>query len=768
MKGPMKVAYILSMFPCWSETFILREMVELQRRGVELTILSLKPCSETLVQPDAEAIVRQGRVVVLSSRSAVWQLLLLALRHPLKLASLLIDFARTYRGSASSFMKSLASMAIGAAFIPELRKRGIEHIHAPWGTYPSTAALLCSRMAGYRFSFTTRAHDLFLEDHALELKFRDAAFAQTITEYNQRLINKRYPYIAPGTLHVIHSALYPEVFDIERRPIDPPTLMSVGRMVEMKGFADLIDACALLRDRGVHFQCRIVGEGPLQGSLREQIARLKLESHVALVPPVAQGEIRRMLGEATCFVLPCVTASDGDQDGIPNVLTEALAARVPAISCPTSGVPELIEDGISGLLVPQHNPPALADAIARLIGDTELQQRVAQAGRAKVDAEFSIRKNAARLGDLMALAGRQPRRVALIIDELETGGAQRQVLELARGLTELHVSVQVIYFRAENAEMLDEFVAAGVRPLLVAKRRAIDLPFAWNLRRTLAALRPDVVQTYTATADLWGRAAALAARVPVIVSAARTDKMSASMKLCDPFTTVFTANSDAVRQSLIRQRGVDPDEITVIPNGIAVQRFQQTAARRNPMLVAGTVARLDEQKNLSCLLKAAAVLRDRGMEVRVEIVGDGPLRTELISEAGALGVGDRVVFHGARSDVAELLQTWDAAVLSSWHEGLSNFLMEAMAARLPIAASDIPANRELLQDGAAGRLFAPTEPAALADILADFDARRDAAASLGRAAGQAIQAYSVEVMSLRHLELYAQQLGADTPRESLA
>lgn len=764
MKAPMKVAYILSMFPCWSETFILREMVELQRRGVDLTILSLKPCNESLMQPDAEAIVKQGRVVVIPWKSALWHLLLLALRHPIRFATLLVQFTRTYRGSFSSYLKSIASMALGAAFIPELRRRGIDHVHAPWGTYPSTAALVCSRMAGFRFSFTTRAHDLFLEDHGLELKFRDAAFAQTITEYNRRLIYQRYPLIAPDTLHVIHSALYPEVFDIERKPSSPPMLMSVGRMVEMKGFADLIDACGILRDRGIEFQCRIIGEGPLKESLARQIDRLGLSTRVALLPPVAQGEIRRLLGEATCFVLPCVTASDGDQDGIPNVLTEALAARVPAVSCPTSGVPELIEDGVSGLLVPQHDPAALADAICRLLSDGELRRRVALAGRAKVEAEFSISKNAARLGELMAGAARAPRRVALIIDELETGGAQRQVLELARGLRDLHVSVQVIYFRAENAEMLGEFTAAGVQPLLVRKQRSIDPGFAWRLWRTLVALRPDVVQTYTATADLWGRGAALAARVPMIVSAARTDTMSPAMKVFDPFTDAFTANSEAVRRSVVDQRGVAPQDITVIPNGIATARFQRSDAPANEVLVAGTVARLDEQKNLACLLRAAAVLRERGRRVRIEIVGDGPLREELHGQAAALGVTDTVVFHGARRDVDALMRSWDAAILPSWHEGLSNFLMEAMAARLPIAASDIPANRELLQDGRVGRLFAPAQPEALADILAEFDSDRERATALGASAGRAVQTYSVESMSLRYLRLYAQHLGAaETP-----
>ena len=206
-----------------------------------------------------------------------------------------------------------------------------------------------------------------------------------------------------GGLHVIHSALYPEAFDAERRCRRRRCCMSVGRLVEMKGFADLIDACALLRSRGIAYCCRIVGDGPLKAESEEPHRTARASSaEVQLLEPVQQSEIRQFLSQATCFVLPCVTAADGDQDGIPNVLMEALAARVPAISCPTSGIPELIEHEKTGLLAPQRDPAALSRAIERVLADLPLRQRLAAAGYAKVDAEFNIRKNAARMGELMA------------------------------------------------------------------------------------------------------------------------------------------------------------------------------------------------------------------------------------------------------------------------------------------------------------------------------------------------------------------------------
>ncbi len=396
----MKIAYIVSMFPCWSETFILREILELQRQGVNLTILSLKPCSESLVHPEASFLCKQGRVVYASAWRGAIRFVGQLLLHPVQVPRLLAQFARSFRGSRQSLLKSWFSMMLAADFIPLMRARGIHHIHAPWATYPSTAALFCHRLAGFSFSFTGRAHDLFLEDHGLAIKLREAQFVQTITEYNRTLIRQRYPDHALDTLHVIHSALDPSDFVGPRAPVAPDLLLSIGRMVEMKGFAHLIEACALLRDRGMAFQCRIFGEGPLKTSLQEQISQRELSALVQLCEPVPQAEIRRLLTQASCFLLPCVTAGDGDQDGIPNVLMEAMAARVPVISCPTSGVPELVQHEITGMLAAPRSPQSLVEQIERILSDSALRQRIAEAGRLKVEDEFNIHKNAARLASL--------------------------------------------------------------------------------------------------------------------------------------------------------------------------------------------------------------------------------------------------------------------------------------------------------------------------------------------------------------------------------
>ena len=174
-------------------------------------------------------------------------------------------------------------------------------------------------------------------------------------------------------------------------------------------------------------------------------------------------------------------------------------------------------------------------------------------------------------------------------------------------------------------------------------------------------------------------------------------------------------------------------------------------------------ARLDEQKNLSCLLKATALLVARRIPLTVEIVGDGPLRGALEGEAAALGISHVVRFWGLRADVPEFLKRWHAAVLPSWHEGQSNFLMEAMAARLPIAASDIAGNRELLHDGQAGRLFSPRAPGVGGNPAA-FQRSPQQADGLGERARQFIEVYSVEAMVRAHVALYERLLRRVLPR----
>jgi glycosyltransferase involved in cell wall biosynthesis len=179
----------------------------------------------------------------------------------------------------------------------------------------------------------------------------------------------------------------------------------VAQLWERKGLEDLVRACRVLADRGIAASCRIVGEGPLRGRLEQLIAALDLSDRVVLTGALRHPEVVALLGQARAFVLPCVVAPDGDRDGIPNVILEAMASGLPVISTPVSGIPEVVRDGETGFLVPEHDPTAVADAAARLIADPELASRLGAAGRAFVREEFDLDRNVERLLSRFASLG---------------------------------------------------------------------------------------------------------------------------------------------------------------------------------------------------------------------------------------------------------------------------------------------------------------------------------------------------------------------------
>ena len=174
-------------------------------------------------------------------------------------------------------------------------------------------------------------------------------------------------------------------------------ILGVGQLVERKGYGVLVDSCAILQERGVDFECRIVGEGSQRPLLEEKICRAGLEGRVILAGSLPQEEVIRLYEQATVFTLPVVVAKDGDRDGIPNVLLEAMAMETPVVSTAHMAITEVIKDGVNGLLVPPEDPLALAGALQRLIEDAALRERLAQAARRTVQEQFDPEKNTRKL-----------------------------------------------------------------------------------------------------------------------------------------------------------------------------------------------------------------------------------------------------------------------------------------------------------------------------------------------------------------------------------
>jgi glycosyltransferase involved in cell wall biosynthesis len=393
---PQRVVYVVSLFPCWSETFIVREISALIESGIDVRVLSLKPATEQMVHEDAAALLDRVRHPA-TVASAVVASLRVAARRPLVLAGIVARIvADTWKGPRV-LLKSLAALLRGLEHEAWLRQFDPDLIHAHWATYPSTVAWALGRLLDKPFGFTCHAHDIFTERQLLARKLDEAAVAVTISRYNVDWLSANVAGDGARRLKVVHCGV-----DLAHAPWQPDhrkddQLLAVGRLDPIKGFDTLISALSLLQKRGVGFNCRLVGSGPLEADLREQARCMGVSEQIEFAGAQPQQVVRRWMDEAALFVLPSQVASDGNRDGIPVALMEAMASGCVTVSTRVSGIPELIEDHVSGLLVDAKDPAALADALQRLLEDASLRRELAASARERVEQQFDSRIEAARL-----------------------------------------------------------------------------------------------------------------------------------------------------------------------------------------------------------------------------------------------------------------------------------------------------------------------------------------------------------------------------------
>jgi glycosyltransferase involved in cell wall biosynthesis len=397
-----RVGYVVKRYPRYSETFIVREILAHERAGLDIEIFSLRPSNDGHFQ-DLIARVRAKVNPLYFPADGL-------LPEMLSAATLTASHFWKSVGEASALLPGLRDM-LGEIVDEEARyvyqalslacavRRGrIRHLHAPFASEATTVARLAARLAGITYSFTARAKDIFHESvrpDDLRRKLRDAAGVVTISDFHLDYLRETYGRLADHVIRV-YNGLDHEEFPYSEPRHRPPVILAVGRLVEKKGFADLIDACALLAGRGRRFICRIVGAGALKDALQDRIESLGLSARIELVGPRPQAEVIREMQDAAVLAMPCIVGEDGDRDGLPNVIQEALALGTPVISTDVTGIPEVVRDGQTGLQVPQKDPAVLADAIESLLADPDLRVRLARGGRDLIEAEFDIRRNTAR------------------------------------------------------------------------------------------------------------------------------------------------------------------------------------------------------------------------------------------------------------------------------------------------------------------------------------------------------------------------------------
>ncbi len=399
----MKIAYCLKMYPRFSETFIVNEILELERRKTDVRIYALHKPDDGRFHgilarvkanviylpeyPDREAV----RVAAAAGRVAA--------AFPEAYASA--------RAAVDAIGEPYATKHFDRAVLiaAHLLDHPVDAIHAHFASSATRVARLVNQLIGLPYSFTAHAKDIFHEDvrpESLRKKIRDARFVVTVSEFNRQHLAALMGDEG-GDIRTLYNGIDLRRFRPPSRPGGRPgKILAIGRLVPKKGFDVLIEACGCLRDWGLDFSCDIIGKGEEKEALERRIAGLGLIRRVRLVGPRSQEDVIRAFRRAAIFTLPCIVGPDGNRDGLPTVLLEAMAVGLPVISTPLTGIPEIVDDRENGRLVRQNDPLDLARALAELLRDPALGESWGQAGRRKVERLFDVRTNAGRLREWLA------------------------------------------------------------------------------------------------------------------------------------------------------------------------------------------------------------------------------------------------------------------------------------------------------------------------------------------------------------------------------
>jgi glycosyltransferase involved in cell wall biosynthesis len=388
----LRLGYIVE---CYS-TFIVNEVLELRKLGATVTVLNaFRPSSS---KDSVKESVRKESLYLPKYYSGVLtanlRCLLLKPLTYIRLAALLL---REY--------ESLRMLILAGYYARLVQRKRIQHLHATFGTRTATLAHIISRLSGVGYSFTTHAYDIFNPNPSLLWKTNSAQFMRTISRFNKQFIEENYSGVKGSQIYVLYLGVDIIKFaphNIELHYQSSCSLISVGDLIQQKGHAFLIRACEKLARRSIDFKCSIIGEGPARRFLEQEIALSDLADRVHLLGEMNNDEVRRYLNESHIFVLACIDMRGlGEHiDGIPVALMEAMAIGMPVVSTRISGIPELIEDGVSGILVPEKDESALADALAQLIDDNELRIRLGRGARRRIAERFNLETNTQLLAGL--------------------------------------------------------------------------------------------------------------------------------------------------------------------------------------------------------------------------------------------------------------------------------------------------------------------------------------------------------------------------------
>jgi len=400
-----KIAYLAPEIPALSATFVYNEILGLEARGFEIVPLSVHAPKSAAVEDRVKNLgdrthylYRQSALIfVLANMKMIIKQPIQYIGTLLAAISDVIHVGIFNRIATGLFYRFLVASHVANMLI----KENCRHLHVHFAHIPTDIAMYASKISGISFSFTSHANDLFERGWLLKEKVERAGFAVTISEHNRRfLVEQGSPN---HKIHIVRCGVDSDSFktrgkkELEKHPI----LGTLGRMVEKKGFDILIHACKILKDKGLAFHLDIAGDGPLMEELEDIVNSLDLSLEVSFRGSLPYGQVPKWLEELDIFVLPCRKDSHGDMDGIPVVLMEAMLSGVPVVSTRISGIPELVEDGQTGILADPDDPNGLALGIRQLLSDENLRTSLCENAIRKVRLEFDLYKNVDNLLKLL-------------------------------------------------------------------------------------------------------------------------------------------------------------------------------------------------------------------------------------------------------------------------------------------------------------------------------------------------------------------------------
>ncbi len=401
---------ILKGYPRISEAFISNEILLLEKLGFSIRIFSMRHPRESFTHESVNRIRAKADYLPHELRRFFHRLayhnFLLALRIPRAYGrAMRMAFARFLRSRKSATLKHLLQAGyLVHRFLPG---RGVVHLHAHFAHSPSSVALFASVLSGLPFSFTAHAKDIYTANpEQLREKIGRARFVVTCTDYNRDYLEDLAVSESTPIYRVYHG-IDMDLFTAnpgKSLPTEPYRILTVARLVPKKGLPTVYRALRELKDRGMRFRHDLVGDGDDRDSILDLIRKQGLEKDCRWLGTLPHEKVLERYRQADLFVLGCEIAPNGDRDGIPNVLIEAMAMGVPAVATRVSALPELIRDGETGLLVPPRQANALADAMARLLTDADLRERMIPAAREFVQREFD---NSRLIQDLAGIYRRE-------------------------------------------------------------------------------------------------------------------------------------------------------------------------------------------------------------------------------------------------------------------------------------------------------------------------------------------------------------------------